>query len=99
MMIYYLRSSNFSESSMPESDQGIHSQKVKLPQHPIISDCTVKSVAQRDTLDRVMSIIALLRELEFSDGISAKADTGLYWILTMLETSVRHISETLTTDG
>ena len=38
---------------MPESQQDIHLQKVKLPKHPIISDCPVKSVAQRDTLDRV----------------------------------------------
>jgi hypothetical protein len=83
---------------MPESQQNIHSQKVKLPEHPIISDCSVKSVAQRDTLDRVVSIIALLQELELSDGISVKAENGLYWILATLKTTIQHVSETLAAD-
>lgn len=83
---------------MHESAQDAQSQKANAPAHPIISDSPVKSIARRDTLDRVASIIALLQELEFSDGISANAGTGLYWILAMLENTVRHISDASAAD-
>jgi len=83
---------------MHESPQGAQSQKANVPAHPIISDSPVKSVSQRDTLDRVASIIALLQELEFSDGISVNAGTGLYWILAMLEDTVKYTSDSLAVD-
>ncbi len=78
---------------MRESPHGTQSQKARVPAHPIISDSLVKSVSQRDTLDRVASIIALLQELEFSEGISVNAGTGLYWILAMLEDTVKYVSD------
>lgn len=84
---------------MDEPTQSTKSRKIKRPAHPIISDSPVKPVAQQDTLDRVASILALLQELQFSDGISANADAGLYWILAMLESTVKHISDSLAADN
>ncbi len=61
-----------------------------LPRHPIVSE-----TFHRDTLDRVAQVIALLEQLDLSDGLTPSARTGLYWIHAMLGDAVRHVSDAL----
>ncbi len=61
-----------------------------LPRHPIISE-----TLHWDTLDRVAQVIALLEQLDLSDGLTPSARTGLYWIHAMLGDAVRHVSDAL----
>ncbi len=61
-----------------------------LPRHPIVSE-----TLHRDTLDRVAHVIALLEQLDLSDGLTPSARTGLYWIHSMLADAVRHVSDAL----
>ncbi len=60
------------------------------PRHPIISE-----TFHRDTLDRVAQVIALLEQLDLSDGLTPSARTGLYWIHSMLADAVKHVSDAL----
>jgi hypothetical protein len=61
-----------------------------LPRHPIVSE-----TFHRDTLDRVAQVIALLEQLDLSDGLTPSARTGLYWIHAMLGDAVKHVSDAL----
>ncbi len=60
------------------------------PRHPIISE-----TLHRDTLDRVAQVIALLEQLDLSDGLTPSARTGLYWVHAMLGDAVKHVSDAL----
>ncbi len=61
-----------------------------LPRHPIVSE-----TFHRDTLDRVAQVIALLEQMDLSDGLTPSARTGLYWIHSMLGDAVKHVSDAL----
>ena len=45
---------------------------------PLISDSQIRNVGCRDTLDRVVDILKLLSDLNLSDGLSPRAENGLY---------------------
>lgn len=66
-----------------------------IPAIPLVSDSPVRNVGCRDTLDRVVDVLKLLSDLDLSDGLSPRAENGLYWIhLTLIE-SLGYVSRTL----
>ena len=75
---------------MTENDQ-----RHSIPAIPLISDSQIRNVGYRDTLDRVVDVLKLLSDLDLSDGLSPKAENGLYWIhLTLIE-SLAYVSRAL----
>jgi hypothetical protein len=77
---------------MPRNpQQRSHHRGGALPSHPIVSE-----TFHRDTLDRVAHVIALLEQLDLSDGLTPAARSGLYWIHSMLADAVKHVSDALT---
>lgn len=75
---------------MTRKRRSANGQGYKIPAHPIISN-----TLHRDTLDRVTHIIELLEQLDLSDGLTANARSGLYWIHRMLADAVKHVSDGL----
>ncbi len=69
-------------------------QQASMPTHPIISD-DEPPIGQQDTLHRVASIVALLKALDFSAPLSPAAESGLYWVLNMLEDTLTQVSDSL----
>ena len=69
--------------------------KNKIPPIPLIADDLANNIGYRDTLDRVVSVMQLLTELDLSRGLSPKAENGLYWIQLMLIDSLSYVSDEL----
>ncbi len=65
---------------------------------PLIAEDSGNNVCHQDTLHRVEDILQLLTELDLSEGCSAKARTGHYWIMLMVIDAVRHVSDELDGD-
>ncbi|MCG8380987.1 MAG: hypothetical protein MJA28_02025 [Gammaproteobacteria bacterium] len=61
--------------------------------HPIIRDKQVSNLTtQRDALERLAGIVSLLKEIDFTKGISDDAQYGIYWILVMVEESMEYLA-------
>lgn len=65
------------------------------PPIPLISQHSNHQVGHRDTLERVVSVLELLAELDYGKGLSPKAETGLYWVQMMLIESLNHVIRSL----
>ncbi len=73
--------------------------KINLPASRIICDSENKVISHCDTLDRIASIMALLQELNLSEGLSPGAETGLYLVQSTLIDSVQYVSDALQNNG
>ena len=68
---------------------------LEIPPIPLISDNTPNNTGYRDTLDRVVSVMQFLTEMDLSKGLSPNAENGLFWVNTMLIDSLRYLSKEL----
>ncbi len=59
-------------------------------QHPIVQDEN-----HRDSLNRVVQVLALLQHLDLQAGLSSEADAGWFWVTKMLRDSIQHVSDSL----
>ena len=71
------------------------SSKQQVPPNPIIAANSANNVDHRDTLDRVAAVLQLLTELNISEGLSPRAESGRYWIQLMLIDSIKYVSDAL----
>lgn len=70
------------------SPQSSQAADADLARNPIISDSL-----HLDTLDRVGHILELLQRLDLSEGLTASAGSGLYWIHVILADAIRYVGE------
>ncbi|GEM_PF-1739838 len=75
--------STFSENKLPKD--------LRVPKHPLISDHPVSIEAQRETLERVISVIELLKTLQIEEKLTPDAQQGLFYVQAMVAESVTYI--------
>lgn len=68
--------------------QGPQAADADLSRNPIISE-----TLHLDTLDRVGHILELLQRLDLSEGLTANAGSGLYWIHVILADAIKYVGE------
>jgi len=61
----------------------------------LIADNVGNNVGYRDTLDRAVSVLQLLTELNLSEDLSPGAENGRYWVQLMLIDSLKYMSDAL----
>jgi hypothetical protein len=70
----------------------------QIPPIPLIAHHPNRQVGHRDTLERVVSVLELLAELDYGKGLSPNAESGLYWVQMMLIESLNYVSRALEAD-
>ena len=66
---------------------------LRVPKHPLISDHPVGLEAQRETLQRVLDVIALVNTIEREAALTPQAKEGLFCIQSMVTDSLNYINE------